>query len=67
MKQSQKLVSSCRVEGNGPDLKSNLVHFYWSTTAESTEAALERYSWEKVFWKYGVNLQENTHAKVRFQ
>ena len=22
---------------------------------------------KKVFWKYAHNLQENTHAKVRFQ
>ena len=25
------------------------------------------FSKEKVFWKYAANLQENTHAKVRFQ
>ena len=28
----------------------------------TTEAALDRYSYEKVFWKYAANLQENTHA-----
>ena len=27
----------------------------------------KRCSWKKVFWKYAVNLQKNTHAKVRFQ
>ena len=32
-----------------------------------TEAALKRCFWEKVFWKYAANLQENTHAEVRFQ
>ena len=26
------------------------------------EAVLYRCSWEKVFWKYPANLQENTHA-----
>ena len=34
--------------------------------AES-EAALQMCSYKKVFWKYAANLQENTHAKVRFQ
>ena len=29
------------------------------------EAALQRCFYEKVFWKYAANLQENTHAKVR--
>ena len=32
-----------------------------------TEAALHKCSWEKVFWKYAANLQENTHTEVRFQ
>ena len=32
-----------------------------------TEAATQKCSYVKVFWKYAVNLQENTHAKVRFQ
>ena len=32
-----------------------------------TEAALQRCSYKEVFWKYAVNLQENTHAEVRFQ
>ena len=32
-----------------------------------TEAATQGCSWEKVFWKYAVNLQENTHAEVQFQ
>ena len=31
------------------------------------EAAIQRCSFEKVFLKYAVNLQENTHAEVRFQ
>ena len=31
-----------------------------------TEAAVQKCSWEKVFWKYAANLQENTHAKLRF-
>ena len=30
---------------------------------KGTEAAFQRYFWEKVFWKYAVNLQ-NTHAEV---
>ena len=32
-----------------------------------SEAAVQRYSEKKVFWKYAANLQENTHAEVRFQ
>ena len=28
------------------------------------EAAIQRWSQEKVFWKYAANLQENTHAEV---
>ena len=31
------------------------------------EAATQRFSQEKVFRKYAANLQENTHAEVRFQ
>ena len=34
--------------------------------SEDTEAAIQRCSWEKVFWKSAANLQENTHAEVRF-
>ena len=42
---------------------------YWSLKSNysDAEAATQRYSWEKMFWKYAANLQENTHAKVRFQ
>ena len=32
-----------------------------------TEAAVNRCSLEKVFWKYAANLQQNTHAEVWFQ
>ena len=31
------------------------------------EAALHRYLYEKELWKYAANLQEKTHAEVRFQ
>ena len=31
-----------------------------------SEAATQRCSQEKVFWKYAANLLENTHAEVRF-
>ena len=34
---------------------------------KSSEAATRRCSLEKVFRKYAANLQENTHAEVRFQ
>ena len=28
----------------------------------ATEAALEKYSYKKVFWKYAANLHENVYA-----
>ena len=33
----------------------------------SAEAATQRCSKEKVFWKHAANLQENTHTEVQFQ
>ena len=32
-----------------------------------SEAAIQRFSVEKVFWKYAANLQESAHAEVQFQ
>ena len=32
-----------------------------------SEAATQRCSQEKVFWKYAANLQENTHDEAPFQ
>ena len=32
-----------------------------------TEADVQRCFYEKMFWKYAVNLQENAHAEVWFQ
>ena len=29
---------------------------------QRTEGAVQRCSYEKVFWKYAANLQENTHT-----
>ena len=34
---------------------------------EISEAATQRCSQEKLFWKYAANLQENTRAEVWFQ
>ena len=31
-----------------------------------SQAAIQRYSQEKVLWKYVANLQESTHAEVHF-
>ena len=48
-------------------------HLYYSFYANiatqeklhhSSEAAFQRCPSEKMFWKYTVNLQENTHTKV---
>ena len=33
----------------------------------ASEAAVQKWPLEKVFSKYAANLQENTHAEVRFQ
>ena len=40
---------------------------YHTYQSKATEGATQRCSWEKVFWKYAANLQENTHAEVQFQ
>ena len=45
----------------------NKRRFLQKRAKNSSEAATQRCSWEKVFWKYAANLQENTHAEVRFQ
>ena len=34
-------------------------------TIECAEAVLQRCSYKKLFWKYAVNLQENTHAEAQ--
>ena len=41
-------------------LSSNILSY------KGPEAATQRCIYEKVFWKYATNLQENTHAEVRF-
>ena len=41
--------------------------FFQRGSYHSLEAAVQRRSEEKVFWKYATILQENTHAEVRFQ
>ena len=38
-----------------------------STIEHFIEAATQRCSKKKVFWKYAANLQESTHADVWFQ
>ena len=51
-------------------LNSTLTWFsYYSndTIFLKLEAALQRCSYKKMFWKYAANLQENTHAEVWFQ
>ena len=32
-----------------------------------SEAAIQMCLKERVFWKYAVNLEENTYAELRFQ
>ena len=44
-------------------------HYYvfLSPNFNITEAAIQRCSYKKVFWKYTANLLESTHAEVWFQ
>ena len=35
-------------------------------TSKFSEVALYRCSYKKLLWKHEANLQENTHATVRF-
>ena len=39
---------------------------FWVLSQPLPEAALERCSYKKVFWNYAANVQENSHAEVRF-
>ena len=41
--------------------------FFAEWKLQQSEAAIQTCSKEKVFLKYAENLQENTHAEVRFQ
>ena len=34
--------------------------------SQTTEAALHKCSYKKVFWKHAANLQESIHAEVWF-
>ena len=47
--------------------QSILHAFKFSEKKRLTEAAVQRCSKEKVFWKNAANLQGNTHVEVRFQ
>ena len=44
-----------------------LLWVYEFAYEDSSEAAIERWSYVKVFWKYAAIVQENTHVKVRLQ
>ena len=48
-------------------LVKNENHHILLNRITATEAALQRCSYEKVFWKYVADLQESTHTEVRFQ
>ena len=39
----------------------------WAATETYREAVLHKCSYEKMFWKYGANLQENINAEVWLQ
>ena len=42
------------------------VMFHWGTNSFQAEADLYWCFYKKVFWKYAANLQENTHAELRY-
>ena len=46
----------------GFDVEQIRIFFFTAPCLVITEAAIQRCSVEKVFWKYAANLQENTHA-----
>ena len=56
---SMKLILECYFKGFEKE--------YALAQEQYSEAALQRCSEEKVFWKYAANLQENTHAEMWFQ
>ena len=43
------------------------LRFLESDPEQVSEAAIQRYSYKRMFWKYAANLLEKTHAEVRFQ
>ena len=47
--------------------KGKLFLFDITVIFEAPEAATQKCSLEKKFWKYAANLQENTYAEVWFQ
>ena len=43
-----------------------LIETFNVTNTLNPETALHKCSYEKVFWKYAVNLQENAHVEMSF-
>ena len=50
-----------------PFWSTGFIVLSWRSLTRTTETAVQKCSQEKVFWKYAANLQENTHAEVRFE
>ena len=48
-------------------LPNNYRPIWFFVFLKKTEAALHRCSYQKMFWKFAANLQENIHTKVRPQ
>ena len=61
---SDKFVKKKKRIVTRPDFYISIIHTF--PHAVSSEAALRRCSYKKVFWKYLENLQENTHVEVWF-
>ena len=61
---SSSVCHSFKQEGQiGQNPAMCICDLYKESRIQRTEAALHEYSWEKVFEKYAVDLQENTHAE----
>ena len=79
MKNKELQVFECKSIKKKIMSASNTYHFgvfYFKASAkcykqfewkELSKAAIQRCSYEKVFWKYAANLQDNTHAEIWFQ
>ena len=56
-----KLTAMLKMSLVGPRSQSDHFRFI------KVEPAIQRSSWEKVFWKYAANLKENTRVELQFQ
>ena len=59
----KKFYQTIVVQGNSESWIAYLIYLMMEKyRIKRIEAALHKCTFEKVFWKYAANLQENTHA-----